>query len=151
MSKTDNYRRKVVAALLPHDEPIAAFLERIENPVRQAEARVLVPLFSQVTGFAPRIWAGSMVGFGRYSYTYASGHSGESLATGFAPRAAEMVIYVIPGYEAAGPLLARLGPHRLGKACLYIKRLDRVDLDVLRQIIRDGLEDLGKRWTILPE
>ena len=96
------------------------------------------------------IWAGSMVGFGRYDYTYDSGHSGTSLATGFAVRRAELSIYILPGYANFGPILARLGEHRMGKSCLYLKRLEGVDEDALRALIGTGLLDLGRRWTIKP-
>lgn len=131
-------------------DAVTAFLDRVEPPNRQAEARLLIPLFQEVTGFPPLIWAKTMVGFGRYAYTYASGHSGESLATGFAPRRAELVIYILPGFAGASDLLSRLGPHRTGKACLYLRCLDQVDLDVLRQLVREGLADLATRWTVLP-
>jgi hypothetical protein len=127
-----------------------AFLSGVEGPERRAEAERLLAIFGDVTGFLPRMWGASMVGFGRYQYRYDSGHSGESLATGFAPRKAELSIYILPGYADYGDILARLGPHRLGKACLYLKRLDRVDEAALRALIRAGLEDLGRRWTVHP-
>ena len=127
-----------------------AFLDGIPGPDRKAEAERLLTIFAEASGYPPRLWGGSMVGFGRYAYRYDSGHSGESLATGFAPRKAELSIYILPGYADFGEILARLGPHRTGKACLYIKRLDRVDEGALRDLIRAGLEDLGTRWTIHP-
>lgn len=127
-----------------------AFLTGIEAPERRAEAERLLAIFAEVTGFPPRIWGSSMVGFGRYAYRHYSGHSGESLATGFAPRKAELSIYILPGYAEFGDILARLGPHRLGKSCLYLKRLDRVDEGALRDLIRAGLDDLGRRWPVHP-
>jgi hypothetical protein len=91
-----------------------------------------------------------MVGFGRYDYRYDSGHGGESLATGFSPRKADLSIYILPGYADFGAILNRLGPHRTGKACLYIRRLAAVDEGALRDLIRAGLEDLGRRWQVHP-
>lgn len=117
---------------------------------RRDEAQRLLQLFSGVTGWEPRLWGTSMIGFGRYEYRYESGHSGESLATGFSPRKAELSIYIMPGYADFGEILARLGPHRMGKSCLYLRRLSTTDESVLRQLIRAGLEDLGKRWSIYP-
>lgn len=117
---------------------------------RRADAAVLLGLFQRVTGWQPQLWGPSIAGFGRYEYRYDSGHSGESLATGFSPRKAEIVVYILPGYGDFGPILARLGPHRLGKACLYLKRLDKVDMGALEDLIRAGLTDLGTRWTLLP-
>lgn len=117
---------------------------------RRAEAERLLGIFGAVTGWEPRLWGPSMVGFGRYEYRYDSGHAGESLATGFAPRKADLSIYILPGYADFGAILARLGPHRLGKSCLYVRRLAAVDEGVLRELIRAGLEDLGRRWPVHP-
>lgn len=129
---------------------VEAFLAAVAPPERQAEALRLTEIFRKVTGFEPLIWGGTMVGFGRYRYRYPSGHEGESLATGFAPRKAELVVYILPGYADFGPILADLGPHRLGKSCLYIRRLDRVNDDALSRLIRAGLDDLATRWTVEP-
>lgn len=126
-----------------------AWLAGVE-PARREEAERLLALFGEVTGWEPRLWGPSMVGFGRYVYRYDSGHGGESLATGFSPRKAELSIYILPGYADFGHILARLGPHKLGKSCLYLKRLSDVDEEPLRELIRAGLADLGKRWQIHP-
>lgn len=120
------------------------------DPKRREEAGRLLTIFGEVTGWEPRLWGPSMVGFGRYEYRYESGHSGESLATGFSPRKAELSIYLVAGGDALAPLLARLGPHRMTKACLYIKRLAAVDVGVLREVIRAGLADLATRWEVHP-
>lgn len=127
----------------------AAWLAGVD-PARRAEAERLLAIFGGVTGWEPRLWGPSMVGFGRYAYRYDSGHSGESLATGFSPRKAELSLYILPGYGHFGSILARPGPHRLGKACLYVKRLDAVDEAVLGELIRAGVEDLGRRWPVQP-
>lgn len=120
------------------------------EPARREEAGRLLALFSEVTGWEPRLWGPSMVGFGRYVYRYDSGHGGESLATGFSPRKAELSIYLMPGGGDFGQILARLGPHRMTKACLYIKRLAAVDEGVLREVIRAGLEGLARQWPVHP-
>lgn len=120
------------------------------DETRQAEALALLELFTRTTGFAPRLWGPSIVGFGRYDYRYASGHGGQSMATGFSPRKAELSVYILPGYADFGPILDRLGPHRKGKACLYIRRLDRIDATVLAELVHAGLADLANRWTIHP-
>lgn len=126
-----------------------AFLARVDEN-RRAEADQLLDLFGRVTGWEARLWGASMVGFGRYAYRYESGHGGESLATGFSPRKAELSVYILPGYADFGPILSRLGPHRIGKSCLYLKRLDKVDRGVLAELIAAGLEDLAGRWPIHP-
>jgi hypothetical protein len=125
------------------------WLESVD-PTRRADAAMLMALFQRVTGWAPQLWGPAIVGFGRYEYRYESGHSGEAPATGFSPRKPELVIYILPGYADFGPHLARLGPHRIGKSCLYLKRLDRIDLGVLEELIRAGLADLATRWPLQP-
>ncbi|MES2814545.1 MAG: DUF1801 domain-containing protein [Pseudomonadota bacterium] len=126
-----------------------AWLGGVE-PARREEAERLLAIFAEVTGWEPRLWGPSMVGFGRYVYRYASGNGGESLATGFSPRKAELSIYVMPGEGTLGPILERLGPHRMTKACLYIRRLSAVDEGVLREVIRAGLLDLERHWPVHP-
>ncbi len=135
----------------PEDTDITTFLDAVTPPARADEARRLVQIFSEVSGFAPRIWAGTMVGFGRYEYRYASGHSGQALATGFAPRKADLSIYIMPGYTDFSPILADLGKHRMGKSCLYLRRLSDANEVALRTLIRAGLDDLAKHWPILPD
>jgi hypothetical protein len=127
----------------------ASFLAGVD-PARRAEAERLLSIFAEVTGWEARLWGPSMVGFGRYAYRYESGHSGESFATGFSPRKAELSIYLMAGDKTVGPILARLGPHRMGKACLYLKRLEPIDEQVLREAIRAGLDDLARHWTVHP-
>lgn len=117
-------------------------------PNRTEETRALDSLFRDITGYAPHIWAGRMVGYGAYDYTYDSGHSGTSLATGFAPGKARISVYIMPGYADFGHILDRLGPHKMGKACLYLTRLARVDSAVLGELIAAGLQDLRTRWPV---
>lgn len=117
---------------------------------RRDEARRLLTIFTEVTGWEPRLWGPSMVGFGRYEYRYDSDHSGESLVVGFSPRKAELSLYGLTSGAEAERLLPGLGPHRLGKSCLYVKRLDRADETVLRGLIRAGVADCQSRWTVHP-
>lgn len=132
-------------------EDVGTWLDRVEPERRRVEGHELDALFRMVTGWEPRMWGASIVGYGAYEYTYASGHGGRWLATGFSPRKAQISIHIMPGYVDFGEILAKLGPHKLGKSCLYIRRLDRVDRDVLRELIGAGLEELRARWPIVPE
>ncbi|WP_299771638.1 DUF1801 domain-containing protein [uncultured Tateyamaria sp.] len=126
------------------------WVAEIPTEARRAEAQQLDDLFRRVTGFEPQVWTGGIVGYGAYDYTYASGRSGTWMATGFAPRKAKLSIYIMPGYTDFGHILERLGPHTKGKSCLYITRLERVDLDVLAELIAAGLRDLATRWPVRP-
>lgn len=91
-----------------------------------------------------------MVGYGQYDYTYKTGHSGTSLATGFAVAPRQVTLYVLPGYEPFPDIIARLGKHRRGKSCLYLTRLSDADDGALRDLIRAGLDDLATRWPVRP-
>ena len=132
----------------PTDVSVADFLAAVDPADKRADALALDVLFQRVTGFQPRMWGPTIVGYGSYAYTYDSGHSGTSLATGFSPRKAQHSIYILPGYSNIGPLLTRLGKHRIGKSCLYVKRLGDIDEDVLERLIVQGLDQLGKKWRI---
>ena len=90
----------------------------------------------EITGEPPAVWGTSIIGFGTYHYRYASGHEGDGPLAGFAPRRQHLVIYLVGEFENRHQsVLARLGPHKTGKGCLYIKRLDGVDRDALRELI----------------
>jgi hypothetical protein len=89
-----------------------------------------------------------MVGYGRYRYTYESGRSGEMFATGFSPRKADLVLYILSDHPELEGDLARLGKHRTGKSCLYLKQLADVDEVVLERLIRRGLDRLAARWPV---
>lgn len=130
------------------DKDVSAFIASIENPVRRADAEELDLLFREVTGWEPRMWGPTIIGYGQYHYTYDSGRSGDFLATGFSPRKSNLSLYIMPGYADFGHILDRLGKHKLGKACLYINKLADIDRQVVAEIIRAGLDDLEKRWPV---
>jgi len=129
---------------------VEEFLASVDHDRRRREAFELDALFRRVTGWNPVMWGPSIVGYGSYHYRYESGREGESLATGFSPRKAKHSIYILPGYDDHGPILERLGKHSTGRSCLYVTRLDAIDLDVLAELIRAGLEELGRRWPVRP-
>ncbi len=135
---------------MPTVQNIAEFLATVQ-PLRKAdEAQVLDRLFQDTTGFAPVMWGPSIVGYGRYHYRYAPGREGDFLATGFSPRKAAHSIYIMPGYADFEYILSRLGKHKLGKSCLYVNKLSDIDLDVLRELIKAGLEHLYGMWPVEP-
>lgn len=134
----------------PQKSDVAAFLDAVEPERRRVDARALDRLFRQVTGYAPVMWGPSIIGYGRYHYRYESGREGDYLATGFSPRKANLVVYIMPGYTDFSRILARLGKHKLGKSCLYLNKLSDVDMDVLAELVRAGLADLATRWPVHP-
>ncbi|WP_300520055.1 DUF1801 domain-containing protein [Aliiroseovarius sp.] len=132
----------------PTTASVQAFLDAVEPERRRADAVVLDRLFRDVTGFAPVMWGASIVGYGAYHCVYASGREGDFLATGFSPRKSALSLYIMPGYQDFGGLLDRLGKHKRGKSCLYINKLADVDLEVLAELIREGLDGLDRIWPV---
>lgn len=126
----------------------AHFIDSVDHPTRKADAETLDAMFQRLTGWQPRMFGPTIIGYGSYDYTYDSGHSGTTLATGFSPRKANQVLYIMPGYADMGDALNRLGKHKIGKSCLYINKLADVDMTVLEEIVQAGLADLGTRWII---
>jgi hypothetical protein len=140
-----------VAKTQPTGGSVEAFIEAIEDESKRADSRMLVELMSRISGEPPALW-GTMIGFGRYHYKYATGHEGDSFPVGFAPRRNELSIYLMGTYlpENAAKreaLLARLGKHRMGKACLYVKRLSDIDLAVLEELARMSVTALKDGYT----
>ena len=132
----------------PNDLDPTAFLAAVEPERRRMEGIELDHLFRRATGWKPRMWGGSIVGYGAYDYTYASGRTGRWMATGFSPRKSQLSIYIMPGYQDFSTFLDRLGPHSTGKSCLYIRRLERVDLNVLEELVVAGVERLRQIWPV---
>ncbi len=125
----------------PTGVDVEAFLEATSNVTRRADARALCVLFSEITGEPPVLWGASIVGFGSYHYRYESGHEGNAPLASFASRGAHLAIYLVGGFtDRHERLLQRLGPHKAGKGCLYIKSLADIDLDVLRQLVARSMK-----------
>lgn len=127
---------------------VSGFIAAVENETRRSDATALVKLFGRLTGWKAKMWGPSIIGFGAYHYTYESGHSGSICALGFSPRKASLVIYVadFPGKET---LLKQLGKHKGGIGqCLYVNKLDDIQLPVLEKILKGGLAELKKQWPV---
>jgi hypothetical protein len=118
------------------DASVEEFLARVPDERRREDAGRLCAMMQEITGEPAAMWGTSIIGFGTYHYRYASGHEGDSALAGFSPRSQHLVIYLVGEFESRyREVLARLGPHKTGKGCLYIKRLDDVDDDALRELI----------------
>ena len=130
----------------PTGEAVATFLEAIPNPQRRDDAKALCAIIERAVGEPPEIWAGSMIGFGRYPYRYESGREGDAGAAGFAPRAKELVVYLPAHSERTPALLERLGKHKAGVCCLYIKKLSDVDEKVLTELVVDSYHAVKEKY-----
>jgi len=132
----------------PTNVRVSSFVSQVENETRREDARALVKLLGRVTGWKPKMWGPTIVGFGAYHYTYESGHSGSSCVIGFSPRKANLVFYIF-GFPGKAELLQKLGKHKGGlKQCLYVNRLADVDLEVLEKIVRGGVAATKNTWPV---
>ncbi len=128
------------------DADVEAFLNAVPNERRREDGFAMLKLMEEVTGEEAKMWGPTIVGFGTYHYKYASGHEGDMAVTGFSPRKANLAIYITPGSEKFGDLLARLGKHKFGKSCLYVNKLSDVDEDVLRELIRQSVAEVHRTY-----
>jgi hypothetical protein len=130
----------------PTEVSAESHIAAIANDEQRNDAQTLVALMRRVTKQEPRMWGPSIVGFGSYHYKYASGHEGDSALAAFAVRRRELVVYTAEAFEGRDALLARLGEHRTGKVCLYIRRLADVDLKVLEKLVARSVADTKSRY-----
>ncbi|MGQ0589713.1 MAG: DUF1801 domain-containing protein [Sphingosinicella sp.] len=130
----------------PTGVAVDEFLDAVPDPQRRADGKALREMFERITGEPATMWGASIVGFGSYHYKYDSGHEGEMCRLGYSPRKAELVLYVLTQSEGQDALLARIGKHRTGKSCLYIKRLGDVDQGVLEELTVHALDYMRERY-----
>ena len=121
---------------------VDTFIEQVGDPLQRADCARLLELMREATGSEPRMWGSSIVGFGSYNYRYDSGREGEWFQMGFSPRKGTLTLYIMPGVERYPRHLEKLGRHKIGRSCLYVKKLDDISLPVLKQLLRDAIRDL---------
>ena len=129
----------------PTDASVDDYLASRASEQQHADCRKLMTLLEQVTQQPPKMWGPSIVGYGSYRYTYASGRTGEAPLAGFAIRGREIVLYITAEDEAQSQLLSRLGKHKIGKSCLYFKRLADLDYSVLEQLVTNSVSAVEQR------
>src|SRR5687768_9867139 len=135
----------------PTEVSVESHIAAIANEEQRNDARRLVALMRKVTRQEPRMWGPSIVGFGSYHYKYASGHEGDSALAAFAVRGRDLVVYTEAEFEGRDLLLARLGEHKTGKVCVYIRRLANIDLKVLEQLVARSIAETKSRYPQLNE
>lgn len=123
-----------------------AFIDSVDHPGRREDAHAVLALLTEATGHPPVMWGPSIIGFGKYRYTYDSGHSGEAPLVGFSPRKANLVLYMAAYDDARDAFLARLGKHKTGKGCIYLNRLADVDTGVIAEMARWSIATLKARY-----
>src|SRR5262245_9916556 len=117
-------------------ESVPAFLAKVEDEQARKDCKTLVGLMQSATGAKARMWGTSIVGFGDYRYKYASGREGDWFVMGFSPRKSALTLYLMGGIHKHPDLLKKLGKHRTGMGCLYVRKLDDLDAGVLQKLIQ---------------
>lgn len=131
-----------------NDASVIAFLNAVKDDQKREDSFKILEMMERLSGYPPKMWGTSIVGFGEYHYKYESGREGDMCRIGFSPRAQNLTLYMITGYSEKGDELSRLGKHKLGKSCLYIKRLSDVDEAVLEEMIVKDLKAMEEKYPV---
>jgi len=130
-----------------NDASVIDFINNVAHPKRKADGLVLLQMMEEITDIAPKMWGDSIIGFDSYHYVYASGKEGDWPMIGFSPRKQNLSLYIMPGFINFQPLLDKLGKHKTSKACLYINKLEDIDLDVLRTLIAQSITYMRNKYS----
>lgn len=133
---------------VPTELSVVDYLNMIDHPQRKKDCWMIHDLMKKITGKEPKMWGKSIVGFGSYHYKYESGRKGDMLATGFSNRKQAITMYIMGGFKNHDELLKKIGPHKTGKSCFYIKRLSDMDIDVFSVLISESIKAVEKKYTI---
>lgn len=125
---------------------VTAFVKSLKDKQQRHDIQTLIALMRKVTGDRPAMWGTSVIGFGSYHYVYASGREGDWMLAGLAPRKGQLTLYLMGGLKTEKPLLSKLGKHRLGVGCLYLKNLEGIDLKVLGELVRRSVRRLREMY-----
>lgn len=134
---------------IPTSQSVDDFIASIPDDQKRKDCNTLQHLMREITKEDPVMWGTSIVGFGEYHYKYDSGREGDMLMTGFSPRSQNITIYIISGFKRYETLMKKLGKHKTGKSCLYVKRLSDIDLDVLKELIAVSFEHIKIKYNQL--
>lgn len=125
---------------------VSDFISAVVDDRQRQDAKKIAAMMERLSGHPPKMWGPSIIGFGGYHYKYDSGHEGDMARIGFSPRKANIVLYLLDGFESHAELMAKLGKHKTGKSCLYIKRLSDIDEDVLEQLCVESLKWMAQKY-----
>ena len=129
-----------------NDASVEEFIAGIPHDRRREDCRVVVEMMTEITGEEPAMWGSSIIGFGTYHYKYASGREGDWPITGVSPRKQSLTLYIMPGFDRYEELMGTLGKHKTGVSCLYVNRLDDVDLPTLRKLVTESFAYMKKKY-----
>ncbi|WP_428908312.1 DUF1801 domain-containing protein [Niallia sp. Krafla_26] len=129
-----------------NDRSVIEFIESVDHPKKREDAYKLLDIFTDTTGYPAKMWGTSIIGFGSYHYKYDSGHEGDAPLVGFSPRKAKHSLYFAPGDTQREDLLKNFGKHTTGKACVYINKVDDIDIEVLKKLIQAAVSFLKETY-----
>jgi hypothetical protein len=129
-------------------DSVPTFLKKIPDPQKRADTETIIALMKNATKHDPVMWGTSIIGFGTYTYSYASGRTGDWPIIGLSPRKQNLTLYIMPGFDEQTALLKKLGPHTTGKSSLYNKRLSDIDMAVLQKIVTGSIAKMKKRAKV---
>ncbi|MET0960708.1 MAG: DUF1801 domain-containing protein [Psychrobacillus psychrotolerans] len=130
---------KYEAKMKETDADVIEFIEAVDHPKKREDAYRLLKIFEQTSGYEAKMWGPSIIGFGTYHYKYASGHEGDAPLVGFSPRKAKHSLYIASGETKRDETLKRLGKYTAGKSCVYINKVEDINEDVLKEMIRNSI------------
>lgn len=131
----------------PNDSDVNSFIESVNEDKKRADCFKLVEIMQEITNEKPKMWGPSIVGFGDYHYKYESGREGDFFIVGFSPRKQNLTLYIMPGFERYEKLMADLGKYKTGKSCLYVKSLDDINLETLKELIIESVSYMNKKYN----
>jgi hypothetical protein len=126
---------------------VEEFLNGIENDKRKQDAFKVLEIMKEPTRYQPEMWGTSIVGFGSYHYRYASGQEGDWPITGFSPRKQSLTLYIMPGFNRYEELMNKLGKYKTGKSCLYINKLEDINIEVLKNLVELSVDYMKKKYN----
>ncbi|MGE6486715.1 DUF1801 domain-containing protein [Paenisporosarcina sp. NPDC076898] len=129
-----------------NDYSVIEFIEGVDNPQKREDAYKLLDLFTETSGFEAKMWGPSIIGFGSYHYKYPTGHEGDAPLVGFSPRKAKISLYFATGDTEREQLLEKFGKHTSGKACVYINKIDDIEVNILKDLIRQSITFLQNMY-----
>ncbi len=130
------------------DNSVFEFIETVDSLKKREDAYKLLKIFQEASGFEPKMWGPSIIGFGSYHYKYDTGHEGDAPLVGFSPRKAKISLYFATGDQEREKTLERLGKHTKGKACVYINKLADIDEEVLKELIKQSIKFLQNLYPL---
>jgi hypothetical protein len=134
----------------PTGRSVVDFINAVDDLQKRADSFMLIEILQEITGHSPQMWGPSIIGFGSYHYKYASGHDGDWALIGFSPRSGAISLYIYTECADSAELLPKLGKFKMGKACIYIKKLSDIDISVMKQIASNTIDHLTRTYSINP-